>query len=250
MKNAAYIFITLFAFVILIIACTKKLDSIPAGKIAATKVKLKINEADTLLLVGADSTKTVNWSISPAGYDTLTTKKNAARLVFNKSGSYTVYADQNGGTPASIVISVSDSVYTPPSNPLFSLLTGDQLTLTPSIYTSRAGDTTALAFTVTTTNSYCTNSVLSIGYGGYDNIYAFTAVGVSHFNPCGVGSGPLTGSFNYGLFHPVLVNGTYSFTATLNGTNYTGSIVVTTTTVTFNWPYTSGVLITPKQISK
>ncbi len=47
-----------------------------------------------------------------------------------------------------------------------------------------------------------------------------------------------------------LANGTYPLNVTLNGTTYTGSIVVATSSITFNWNYTAGVVITPKQISR
>jgi hypothetical protein len=47
-----------------------------------------------------------------------------------------------------------------------------------------------------------------------------------------------------------MVNGSYPLTVTLNDTTYTGSIAISTASVTFNWNYTKGVLITPKQIAR
>jgi hypothetical protein len=130
MKKSTYPLALVVAAILTIASCTKggQLNA-PAGQIAATKTILKINEPDLLALVGADSTKSVFWTVTPAGHDTLTTQKNGARLVFTKSGDYAVTANQSGAAPASITIKVTDSVYDPNYNPYFTPLTGDEIKL-------------------------------------------------------------------------------------------------------------------------
>ncbi len=44
--------------------------------------------------------------------------------------------------------------------------------------------------------------------------------------------------------------GTYQISVMVNQVNYQGSFTVTATGITFNWPYTSGVTISPLQVTK
>ncbi|BAU52838.1 hypothetical protein [Mucilaginibacter gotjawali] len=251
MKKSAYVLALIIAVFLTIVSCTKSGQlNAPAGQIAATKTVLKVNEPDLLALVGADSTKSVFWTVTPAGHDTLTTQKNGARLVFTKSGDYAVTANQSGAAPASITIKVTDSVYNPDYNPYFTPLTGDEIKLTPGYYKNAAGDTTALAFTATTTNTYCTNSMLSLGYSLYLNKYSLSFVGATRSIVCGAGSSTLSQYFNFSVYQATLANGTFPFAATLNGTTYTGSIEITTTNIIFHWNYTSGVVISPLTLTR
>jgi len=253
MKNSTYGFFAIAALIFTAAACTKdgKLNA-PTGQIAATYTKLKINQPDLMALVGADSTKTVNWTVSPSGSDTLAVKRNAARLVFTKAGTYTVDASQTGAASATITITVIDSLYVPtPDVSPFSA--GEQITLTPKYVKSATSDSTWLAFTVTTKNSYCTNSSMDMGvfYDGGSSSYYMQLTQVIHNGDCGVGSAPLTGHLDYQSYYAALADGTYPLNIEFNNhPNVVGSITVTDTTITFQWDNTSGVIITPATLTR
>jgi hypothetical protein len=252
MKNSIYVLLALALGFLIVSACNKYGDLTGLkGKLVASKTTVKINEPDSLLLVGAKTTDSIHWSVSPAGFDTLTTLHNKARVVFTRSGNYTVTVTDNG-TPASVSIKVTDSLYYPITTYNTIPLTGDTITLVPHYYKSPIADSTYLSFVAQTKKYYCSNSSLKVSYSSTNNNYAINFLNVVQPSPCTLGETPIAAVISFTANQPApLPNGTFPLAVTLNGTTYTGSIVVTSATITFNWNYTGGgVLISPKQISR
>ncbi|WP_259071531.1 hypothetical protein HDF24_26000 [Mucilaginibacter sp. X4EP1] len=269
MKNSLYGLITLLMVIFIISACNKFADplvststqsavakstALASGnglQLLASKYKVKINEPDTLLLSGAKSTDSIRWSVSPAGFDSLITQKNKALVFFKKAGTYQVKAADNGGTPLVVSITVIDSVYHPQPQYTTTPLTGDQITLVPHFYSNPAVDSSYLTFVAQTHNVYCGTSKLNLTDSLVNNTYAIDFLNVIQPTPCVIGSSPIGTVINFTQKIPGnLPNGTYPLSVTLNGTTYTGSIVATSTIITFKWNYNSGVLISPKQINR
>jgi len=144
-----------------------------------------------------------------------------------------------------------DTVAKPPVQYSTVPLTGDQITLVPHFYKSPTADSSYLYFVAQTKNFYCGISLLHTSYSLTIGNYSIGFLDVVQPSPCVIGDGPIaaTISFTTNPAGPMPV-GTFPLSVTLNGTTYTGSITATATTISFNWTYTSGVLITPQQISK
>lgn len=251
MKKVIFGFIILLLAFLGISACNKFGDLTgKQGQVVATLYNVKINQPDSLLLVGAKTTDHVLWSVLPSGYDSLVTKNNVALFFFKKAGSYTVNA-VDGLTNASTSINVSDSVYYPVTQHATVPLTGDQITLTPYFFKSQTSDSTYLSFSVQTKNSYCNTSSIKFADSVVNNSYDISLLGITVPVPCIIGATQIGTVINFTQNEPnSLPNGTFPLNVTLNGTTYTGSITASSTTITFNWTYTSGVLISPTQISR
>jgi len=249
MKNLIYGSFVLLLAIFVISACNKFGDlSSPDGKLEASSYKVKINQPDSILLNGAKSTDTVQWSVTPAGYDSLITKNNAALIFFKKAGIYHVKAIDKSLT-GSAAITVSDSVYHPVPTYWYTQLTGDQITLKPHYVAS--GDSTFIQFVAQTKNYYCGSSRLMAVDSLINGRYGITFLDAMQPNPCVIGESPISAVINFANNQPTpLANETFPLSVTLNGTTYTGSIAVTSATITFNWNYTAGVLISPKQINR
>jgi hypothetical protein len=253
MKTPLYLILALFAAIVAISGCTKdgKLNA-PTGQIAADRIKLKINQPDFFALVGADSTKVVNWGVTPAGFDTLATQRNAARIVFTKAGNYTVSANQTGGSSATIGITVIDSVWVPPS-PYIAFDGTEQINFVPQYVKSATSDSSYIAFTATTKKTYCTRT--SMDYGIYYDVqttsYYVQFNGASlGANDCGIGSSILSVHNDLTYYEPKLTEGHFPLHIFFNGKIHDGSIDVTATTITFNWDDSVGVVINPKQLTR
>ncbi|MDB4920944.1 hypothetical protein [Mucilaginibacter sp.] len=251
MKNLIYGLLALSLTLFVISACNKgSLSDNKNGQLTASSYKVKINQPDSLLLVGAKATDTTRWSIVPSGHDSIITKNNTALIFFKKPGSYLVKAI-NGITTATASVTVSDSVYHPAGQHTIVSLIGDQVTLVPHYYKSKTSDSAYLSFVAQTHNSYCSNSSLKFADSVVNNSYGIGFLNVIQPAQCTLGITPIAAVINFTQNQPdSLPNGTFPLNVTLNGITYTGSIVATTTTITFNWNYNAGVLIAPKQISK
>jgi hypothetical protein len=223
MKASSHFFFALFATIFIAAACTKNgVLNAPDGQIAANKTKVKINEPDLFALVGADSTKAVNWSVTPVGYDTLQTQRNGARIVFTKPGNYTVSASQTDSIHASIAITVVDSVWVKPA---YSTPFGgdEQITMVPQYFKSTKSDSSYIAFTASTKKAYCTNMAMDYGiyYASHDQAYYIQFNGTLLNAPdCGIGSSILTVHNNFSSYLPALLNGTYPLHIFFNGKNH------------------------------
>lgn len=250
MKKLFYCIMALVPAFIIIQGCNK-LGSVisPAGQISATRAELKVGEIDTVLAVNAKATDNIAWMVTPTGFNTISTKDNAATLVFSKAGSYTVKANINGSPTDALSIKVNEAP-TPPANTTLTL-TGDRINLVPAYHKSALADTTYIYFTATTTKTYCGSSKLNLTNSiDASGNYLLNFTNVLQYAGC---SGTPSTIHNWAYFKqtPIqLANGTYPLNVTLDGTTYTGSISVTTTNVTFNWTYTSGVVIAPKVLTR
>ncbi|OIQ66161.1 hypothetical protein GALL_522730 [mine drainage metagenome] len=252
MKKSLYGFMALMLVCFIISACNKfgDLPGSQNGKLQASAYQVDINQPDTLLLGGAKSNDSVKWNVTPSGFDSLITQNNKALVFFKKAGKYQVSATAKGLT-ASTDITVSDSIYHPVTSYNYLLLAGDQITLVPHFYSAPMADSSYLSFVAQTQKSYCSSSQLTVADSLINNKYGINFLYVRQPTQCTLGQSPLATVIYFTQNQPgLLANGTFPLSVTLNGTTYTGSIVATTTTITFNWNYTSGVLIVPKQISR
>lgn len=229
----------------------------PEGEIAVSKLKVKINEPDSMLLVGADN-KEVTWMVAPSGFDTIRTAKNAARIKFTKAGNYTISAKNNDITSKSIVITVIDSVYAPPVY-FIPFDKGDPITFVPQYVKSAKSDSAYLAFTITTQKKYCTNFAftysLFVPFPLHDKYYInfIGAVIKSLDNTACTGTAVLTAHNNYASYQPVLKEGVYEFYAGFGqdiNTDYVGSMEVTATQIIFHWDDSTGITISPKVLAR
>ncbi|MDB5009955.1 MAG: hypothetical protein JWQ06_744 [Mucilaginibacter sp.] len=268
MKNLAYSVLALCFALLIIQGCSKGVLSSLNGKLVASKSTLAANAVDSVLYVGASASDSIKWSVTPAGFNTLGLNKNLAIITFNKAGTYTVQATVNGGAPATTTITVTPA--TPITNPVPPVpadsvitqsglvsLAGDQITLLPNYYKSKLGDTTYIYFTAETTKIYaCGNSVINFTKSlDANNNFSLNFISVQQ--PAGSACQKAAGAIATGIIpfmqnsqNPYMTPGVYPLTVTLNSITYTGSIVITTTDITFNWNYTSGVMIAPKHFSR
>lgn len=234
-----------------ITACNKGELGGPNGSLKASAYKVDINQPDTLLLNGAKPTDSVRWSVSPAGFDSIITKNNVALVFFKKAGNYCVMATDPPMTPATASITVTDSVYHPVTNYYYLPLTGDQITLVPHYNSNAGADTSYLSFVAQTRNSYCGSSRLYMADSLTNTGYGINFIYVIQPSPCTIGQSPVAAVINFTQTPAAtLANGTYPLSVTLNNITYAGSVVETSSGITFNWNYTSGVLISPKEISR
>ncbi|HEY4326605.1 MAG TPA: hypothetical protein VGN20_21650 [Mucilaginibacter sp.] len=145
----------------------------------------------------------------------------------------------------------TDTVATPPVQYATTPLTGDEITLVPHFYKSPTADSSYLYFEAHTKNSYCGTSLLHASYQLVNNNYIINFLDVIQPTPCVIGQNPVATELSFTQSPAGNVPlGTFPLNVTLNGTTYTGSIIVSSTSVSFSWAYTSGVLIAPQQISR
>ncbi|MDB5155915.1 MAG: hypothetical protein JWR50_622 [Mucilaginibacter sp.] len=258
MKNLTFTVLAALLAFFIIQGCNKETLSAVGGKLKASKAEIKVGQLDTLLLTSAGSTDSVQWTVAPAGFDFIGTKANAARVFFSKAGTYVVTAQKtNGGTPASVTIKVIpddtpvDTVKTPTDTTSYVSLAGDVITLHPSLGRSTlVSDSVIVNFYAVTTKTYCSRGVLQYN-AQIDAFNNFTVDFINVREPKVCSNTPdipmgISNIFRY----KNLGVGTYPLKATLNGTTYNGTIVVSATEVTFNWNYTTGIVITPKVMKK
>ncbi|MEZ2335813.1 hypothetical protein AB6735_09250 [Mucilaginibacter sp. RCC_168] len=262
MKKLIYAMSTLMLVVIIISACNKINNPGLIGKLIASKTEVKINEPDSLILVGATLTDSVNWSVVPAGFSALAHQGGKARVVFTKAGNYTVTASKIGGTPGSIKIKVLTDSVSNPSHPIDTVgnpsdtiklvpLTGDKITLSPGFSQNAARDSVSISFNAKTTKLYCSNGILQYqAIVDYNKNFSIDFVNVREPKVCrGTTDIPMIAS-PVAMRYVNLANGSYSLKTTLNGIVYSGTIVVSAINITFNWNYTSGVVISPKVLTR
>ena len=167
----------------------------------------------------------------------------------NKSGEMAAISKE---ATAKVKSAKTDTPVTPPLQYISVPLSGDQITLVPHYYKSPTADSSYIYFTAQPKNSYCYNSTLEFSSNlDVNGNYTISFLDVKEPATCIGGDSPLFAEINF-TSDPAgkLPNGTFPLSVTLNGTTYTGSITSTTTAITFNWNYTTGVLITPTQLSR
>jgi hypothetical protein len=257
MKNVTYGLFALVLSLFIIQGCQKSDLIGQNGQLTATKLTLKLNETDTLTLVGA-SADSIQWSVTPAGSGTLLKFKNYAIVKFNKAGTYTINATVSGGATSTISLTVTNDAYVP--NPIYTVypFNNEQISLTPVYYKSKKGDTSYMYFRATTAKTYpCNNSILlftkSVDVASKNLGLNFIGEKRPDVGNCGITGSTLTSSSIYYFYEGTALSfipGTYTFTVTLSDTTYTGSIVISATDININWDYTSGVIITNKHINR
>ena len=252
MKKLIYCVLALLPAYLIIQGCNKLNDTvaIAGGTLKVQKTGLMINEPDTLGITDAKTSDKVVWIVSPVGSNTISTNGPVAVLTFSKAGTYTVTATVNDGKPMTTTVTVSSTIYAPPAGTTPTLLTGDQISLTPGLYKSAAADTTYIYFNAYTTNTYCATNRLNISSSITSGNYVASFINVLPYGTCTGTMATLRAGINFRQTPTVLANGTYPLTLNLNGTAYTGSIVVSTASVIFNWNYTAGVVLTNKTITR
>jgi hypothetical protein len=264
MKNLTYCivaFLLTLGIASMMQGCTKAaLDALP-GTLLVSHTTIKVNQPDSMLLKGAPATDSIRWSVIPSEHSSLITKSNAGLIWFSKPGTYIVSVSDNGATPvtASITVTAAESPtptvtgdtsqHTPITWSVIPL-TGDQITLVPYFHNSATADSSYLTFVAQTKNYYCGTSTLHISSSLVNNNYSIGFLDVAQPSPCAIGNSPIAGVINFTHGATQLPTGTFPLSVTLNGTTYTGSIISTLTTISFSWNYTTGVLISPKQISR
>jgi len=261
MKKLTYAFATLLLSVLFFEACNKTgLTSPNTREIVATKTTIVVNKLDSLAVTNISSTDSILWTVSPTGSNTYYSRSGNAVLSFTKAGTYIVSASVNGAAPLTLTITATAA----PVNPADTVtnhsgllpLTGDQISLTPHYQQGPVTDSVSVWFTGTTINTYaCSNSELKFNYSlDASNHFVINFANVQQFATCTAGPStiptrsPITFLQRFGSQY--IVNGTYPLTIKLNGTTYTGSVIITTTTVTINWTYTAGITITPLVITR
>lgn len=252
MKKLIYCMLALLPAYLIIQSCNKLNDAVvvAGGALKVQKTEVMINQPDTLLITDAKTSDKVVWIVSPSGSNTISTNGPGAVLTFSKAGTYTVTATVNDGKPITTTIVVNTTVYAPPAGTTPTLLTGDQISLTPGLYKSAAADTTYIYFNAYTTNTYCATNRLNISSSITGGNYAASFINVLPYGTCTGTMATLHAGINFKQSPAVLANGTYPLTFNLNGTTYTGSIAVSTASIVFNWTYTSGVVLTSKTITR
>jgi hypothetical protein len=197
----------------------------------------------------------IKWSINPSSSNWVSSSAGKSVILFSNPGQYTVtanyFSDSAAQVPSdssSAPITVSDSLYTDTvafCNVAVSVpvVSGDQIMLTPLNSLD-----TGLVLLAHTQEVYPNVPVIdytitSFGQGSY----AFGFNSIEEF-PCYVNNGPTPATTI--LYLGNLANGTYSLQFSLLGTSYSGTLSVTNTGFGFTWNYSSGVVISPLEISR
>lgn len=249
------------------VSCEKSTSITGSGSrpgLNLSKVTIKKGEPLVVNVTGAKDQSIVKWAVNPSGKGITSYANQYASFTFSSRGTYRVTAKLFTDSVAiipydsiSTSITVSDSVYTPPSGypgrDTISLL-GDQLNLQPILTDTGfvilvktqkmySGFPSFINYSYETTMS---NLIGADGSrSGFIN-FRFTNIideAVSNSN----------GAMNYAsvyLFFNPFPKGTYAINFILSGVTYTGSLVVTDTQYLFSWNYTSGVIISPLQLTK
>lgn len=266
--------ILLFASIVSYLSCQKEHSSDPTPVAAEKTEGIKKGEPVLFSVDGANA----QWAVSP-GNAKITTNGNTATILFAKAGSYQVTAN-TGFSVARITVNVSDSSWcndirqmcdstgtdtcrygncpprdtiphdTIPRRDSVYSLHNDQIFITP-IKLDSAGISGLQIKTGTQLSYPCSNNYLltNVITAGNDTTssksYTFKYAGVVVPSSC---FGPSVSSRSTKVIYPIQ-DGTHAFKVVLNGVTYIGSFTKTGSQYSFNWPYTSGVIISPQTIN-
>ncbi len=242
MKNFNPFIIAFCAVTLFATSCKKDSVVTPVKTLNLSLSTVMINQPVTVSSA-SDSTIYTPISVTPSGSNTTALSGHKSILSFSKAGTYIIQGTQPGSLPTSLT--VTSQTYSTTSTS--AALTGDQIILTPHAIDS--GGVFNLYFTATTVNSYAANNGAIIATQTLNQgVYAtsFTNVLIpANYTGTSV-AGPVASNFT---ILTSLVAGTYPVSFQLNGTTYTGVAVLTTKGVTYTWNYTSGVTMSPKQLT-
>lgn len=238
-------------------ACSKN-DSKGSNSTKATVVLSDNNVKKGQLVVAtapSGITGDVKWSVNTA-YARVTTSSGQALVQFAQGGTYHITATYNSGHDSSAsIVYVSDSVYAPVVYPGYDTLSlaGESVLLTP--FTDSAGN---LLMQATSAHSY--DCYPTFVWGWDFGPASAPSFGLRFYE---IIAGNMNGTSCNGVKNPASTlvfaippkslawgNGTFPFTVTMNNTTYSGSLTISSTGYSFDWNYTAGVTINPKQISR
>jgi len=243
------ILIVAFATLLLGFSSCKKDENEPKlqGVNASKTADIKKGEPVNFTFSQAPETSPVQWSVLPGDDAQINASGNTASILFSNPGAYTVKAIY-GALNGSVDVIVDDSVYNPGGGdtPVYESLPGDQIFITVSRIDSMG--ISGLDFRYITEKKYdCLNHTLLFGneFNGQDLKVVFNAVFIPFDEYCTPGEDYASSGT---AWYPI-EDGSHTFEVFLDGNTYTGSFVKSGSTYTFNWPYNSGVTITPLVIN-
>lgn len=219
--------------------------------------------APLIATVNSAAAENIRWTVTPATAAHITTGNGQAMILFAQAGRYQIKANYASGADSTdsvtCPITVSDTVYTPvpPTNYDTTSLAGVGITLTPSL--DSIGRLVLLAQSTTVYNCFPTfvwsvsaerpDSTV-IGSGAISLIF-YEIISTTTGSGCDGAQNPATAYlFPEQYLTGAPVAGTYPISVMVNQILYQGTYTVTATGFSFNWPYTSGVTISPTQLNQ
>lgn len=216
-----------------------------------SKTSVARGEQLTASIQGLSTSAFIKWSVFPTPGTKLLSGKDQATAFFGNQGRYqltaNIYADSTAQTPydsSTSPIIVSDSIYAPPP-PVqsdTSALAGNSIQIEPIT----ASDTGGLILIAQTSILYSCYPRLNYYYSQQGNTIEIDFQSVSSVIAACDG---VTNTAKAFIIAPPPPNGVYTLNVVLNTAVYSGTLTVTDQNYTFNWPYTSGVTISPLQIA-
>ncbi len=231
------------SLVITQVSC-KKENSAPSKALEASKTNL-IRKGEPILftLSQASASSSVNWRVNPAANAIINSSGNQAAIRFTQKGTYIVTATA-GDILASRTVDVTDTSYVPDPNTAPPLVHPFSSGETINIHVSKTDSIglTALTLSGSTTNSYpCMGSWLISGQIPGSNGYSIEFTGVAI--PQGCNNGNIQVS-DFGNAIRV-TEGEHALQIEFNGATYSGHITKNGAQIIVDWPYQTGVLISP-----
>jgi hypothetical protein len=260
MKHILWILSLSCCLLVGFIACIKSSNPTAGAKgtktltLSAYSVK---RGTPVVAVVDGSLSSNIKWTVTPSDLAYIIPGNGQAMVLFPRPGSYRISANYTSGADsasdsASSMIHVNDSTYTPvqPGNLDTTSMAGVQVTLTPMLDSN-----SRLMLQVQSTSAYdCFPTFIwadTAGQSGSIGIGLLEIVSGSLYGNCNGAKNPAVSYLFPGdnLSGP-LPDGVYPISVTMNNTTYQGSYTVTDNAYTFNWSYTSGVTISPLQVSR
>lgn len=246
MRNFILVAITALLAFFVIQGCEKDRLPVASAQVKAAKAEVEVGQTDTLYFSGANGDESVQWTVTPQGFSSLTTKGNTAGITFTKDGIYTVAAQTAKAAAASIAIKVTAL----PDTSTIVPISGD-VSIALSYSRNVKRDSIKMNFSMVTTNTFCPGGKLqyNTAIDSIGKTYKLDLLNIKEPKVC-PGTPDVTLSASDIFTHPVWFGlDTYQLKVTLNGVTYTGTLVVSSSNIVITWNYTSGVLIPVKVIS-
>ncbi|MGF7082655.1 hypothetical protein [Mucilaginibacter sp. UYCu711] len=255
MKNLTYLLFALFLFIVAFEACDKQaLAPQYQGKLVASSTSVNPNEADSLIVVGADN-ETVTWDVSPKTYTIVKKENNKIILTFQEYGAYTITATVNG-KPLTIYVGCWANGTTTHVS-----LTDVNIVITPHYYRSKSNpsmDSTYFSLTAEIQKVLaCNSGGVNLQTDRTNNNFLIIFGDITQ--PDGQFCLPPTSTAYQQVTIPYdqdadpskryLLNVSYPLIIKKGGTTYTGSVIFTNTAMDITWNYTSGVTFTSKHVT-
>lgn len=247
-----------------LLACTKETSTSSKSNTSAPTLALStqsVKQGQPLvasLPAGVVATS-VRWSVNPDSTARVKLDSGHATILFTRGGQYRISASYATGTDTTKrdscygIITVSDSVYTPPPppppyKPYDTVgIDGDSVHITPIL-----DSTGRLALLAQSTRGYgcypyylySTSASVSSGIA-----LQFDFVVVANGNTCGGSRQPAWSNISLGSISG-WANGTYPLSIKYYGTTYSGSLKITATDYTFTWNDSTRVFMSPLHVNR